>query len=129
MTKRLAAREGTPREGSGIERERRIGERVRVLRDERKWSMEDLARRIQPATSASQINKLEKAIVRLTMEWIYKIADALEVHPLDIVAPLEPRTKALIIKFQSLQERSQNTLEHVADVLLRADGPRDGTHG
>lgn len=49
--------------------------------------MEDLAARVRPATTASQINKLEKGQRRLTYEWMQRLADALGCTPQALVEP------------------------------------------
>jgi transcriptional regulator with XRE-family HTH domain len=46
------------------------------LRKGRGWSMEALARRIN--TTASTINKLEKGQMRLTEDWLERLADAFD---------------------------------------------------
>jgi transcriptional regulator with XRE-family HTH domain len=56
-----------------------IGQRLRRLREERGWSMAQLAKRCSGAgVTASQINKLEKGSQQFSASWLYRLAAALE---------------------------------------------------
>ena len=55
-----------------------IGQRLRRLREERGWSMAQLAKRCSGApVTASQINKLEKGWQQFSASWLYRLAAAL----------------------------------------------------
>jgi transcriptional regulator with XRE-family HTH domain len=56
--------------------------RIKELRKKNKLTMQALADKV--GTTASQINKLEKGERRLTADWMYRLADAFEVAPVDI---------------------------------------------
>lgn len=56
--------------------------RIKELRKKHKLTMQALADKV--GTTASQINKLEKGERRLTAEWMYRLAEALDVQPIDI---------------------------------------------
>ena len=60
--------------------DRKPGERLRSIREERRLSMARLAERMSPPTSPSQINKLEKGEVEFTMEWARRLGAALGVN-------------------------------------------------
>lgn len=64
----------------------RITQNIKRLRERRGLSRPQLGARLVPATSGQQIEKLETGQRRLTVEWIEKIAVALEVDPAALVA-------------------------------------------
>lgn len=55
---------------------------IKVIRKNRGWTQEELGQRVN--TTSQQIGNLESGKRRLTQDWIRKLADALECHPLDI---------------------------------------------
>lgn len=55
---------------------------IKELRKRNKLTMQALADKV--GTTASQINKLEKGERRLTADWMYRLANALDVAPIDI---------------------------------------------
>jgi len=61
---------------------------LRLLRQTRGWSQPYLARQLD--TSRQQISKLEKGQARLTVEWINRLAAALEVSPQRFFEDVEP---------------------------------------
>lgn len=100
--------------------------RIAELRRARGWSMDQLAERAN--TTGSQINKLEKGRVSLTTDWMYRIADALEVHPMDLLdnGGLEPDEKAILDLYRGLDDRERAQFRAVANALAQPredDGP------
>ena len=71
------------RKAKQLERPNRIFE----LRDRLGMSQEALAEAAN--TTSSQISKLEKGERRLTVEWMYRLAPALNVAPSDLMLPGE----------------------------------------
>jgi transcriptional regulator with XRE-family HTH domain len=63
--------------------------RILELREERGWSQEDLADRLESCahlkTTAAQIGKLERRERQLTIKWIMALSRTLEVEPIDLV--------------------------------------------
>ena len=57
--------------------------RIKELRDKRGWTMRTLAARMN--TTSSTINKLEKGLTRLNIEWMKRFAEVFNVHPDQIV--------------------------------------------
>lgn len=53
--------------------------RIKEFRKQQKLTMQALAEKT--GTTASQINKLEKGERRLTADWMYRLAAALDIHP------------------------------------------------
>jgi transcriptional regulator with XRE-family HTH domain len=94
------------------------GNRIRELREERGWSMDDLAGRVHAPTTAPQISKLEKGQVKLTMNWIERIAAAFDVHPLEIIEPqLQPQEQQLVDLYRGLAEPEQEALRRIMDAM------------
>ena len=56
---------------------------LKTLRERRGLSMDELAERIE--TTGSTISKLEKGQMKLTVEWMEKLAEALGVHPAELI--------------------------------------------
>lgn len=59
--------------------------RIREFREALGWSQSDLALKLVPKTSQPQIDRLEKADRRLTVEWMTRVAKALSVAPADLI--------------------------------------------
>src|SRR5262245_31229052 len=63
--------------------------RIAELRDERGWSQDDLAERLEAVTglktTAAQIGKLERSERQLTIKWIMSLSKTFEVEPIDLV--------------------------------------------
>lgn len=64
----------------------RIRENITALREKRGLSRGQLAHMMTPQTSRQQIEKLEKGERPLTVDWIERIAVALDVDPAALVA-------------------------------------------
>lgn len=64
----------------------KIRENIKLLRERRGYSRPQLGARLSPPTSGQQIEKLEKGQRALTVEWIERIAVALDVDPGALVA-------------------------------------------
>ncbi|MFN0013500.1 MAG: helix-turn-helix domain-containing protein [Saprospiraceae bacterium] len=59
-----------------------FGKRLRALRLERNLSQEDLAWKAD--SELSQISRMERGIVNAGLSQVFKIAEALEVHPKEL---------------------------------------------
>lgn len=57
---------------------------IQVLREAKGWSRPELGKRM--GTSGQQVERLEKAQRKLSLDWIDKAADALGVRPVDIIS-------------------------------------------
>lgn len=62
--------------------------RIKLLRDERKWTLADLAQRV--GTSHATIQRLETGKMQLTEEWATRIAKALSVQLPEIFGEIVP---------------------------------------
>ena len=60
---------------------------IQALRERRGWMRPELAKRMD--TSPQQIERLEKSQRKLSLDWIDKAADALNVEPWQIIVPLD----------------------------------------
>lgn len=56
---------------------------IKALRQGRGWTMRELAERLD--TTSSTVNKLEKGVTRLNVEWIKRLSEAFDVLPEAIV--------------------------------------------
>lgn len=74
----------------------------------RKWSRPELAKHVVPPTSPQQIERLEKGQRRITLEWVERIAKALDIEPYWLITNEVP-TKAV--------DKTLN--EQVADEVAR----------
>ena len=86
--------------------------------------MEELAARAVPPATASQINKLEKGHTRMTIEWMHRLARALECHPAELLpdAPIAtPAERALVELYRGLAEPERRTLFRVADAMAKPE--------
>lgn len=59
--------------------------RIVELRKARGWSQAKLGERLKPPVDGGQVNKIEKAFGRLDIEWILRMAEALEVDPVEVI--------------------------------------------
>lgn len=64
------------------------GNNIQALREAKGWSRPELGKRM--GTSGQQVERLEKAMRRLTQDWIEKAAKALGVSPADIISSAPP---------------------------------------
>jgi len=64
--------------------------RIREVREALGWSQHELAARIVPKTSQPQIDRLEKGDRRLTVEWMSRVAKALNVSEAELLATDHP---------------------------------------
>ncbi|MCW5698770.1 MAG: helix-turn-helix transcriptional regulator [Rhodospirillales bacterium] len=101
--------------------------RIRELREGRGWTMEELAVRVAPPTTASQISKLEKGRRKLTYEWMQKLALTLGCYPQDLVdqdtETLSYQEQQLLATFRGLSDVQQEAFLHAASALAT---PRPG---
>ncbi len=102
--------------------------RIEEIRKARGYSMEELAQRAN--TTASQINKLEKGRVSLTLEWMYRLANALDCHWSELPADtppapaLAPREEAMLNLYRGLSEAQQAAMLRLVDTMAQ---PSPGT--
>lgn len=97
--------------------------RIRELREEAGLSMDELGARCTPKATGSQINKLEKGHTQLTQDWIYRVAAALEIHPLEILEPLpklSEKEAKVVDLFRGLGEADQEALYRVLGTMVEA---------
>jgi transcriptional regulator with XRE-family HTH domain len=65
---------------------KRVADNIKRLRLARGWSQEELAKRCSPRTVYQQIDKLESGERRLTLDWAERIANALGMDALELIA-------------------------------------------
>lgn len=87
--------------------------RIRAFREAQGLSLEGLATTAR--TTNQQISLLETGKRRLTVDWLLRLADALQCHPWELVSsdlpqPLGARDIHLLHTFQGLTESQQSAL-------------------
>lgn len=90
--------------------------RIREIRRDLSLSQEKLAERV--GTSKAQISKLETSQRRLTDFWLFRLADALECAPWEILInennhppfAVNNREQKLLDAFRSLDENRKNAV-------------------
>jgi transcriptional regulator with XRE-family HTH domain len=97
-----------------------VSNRIKVLREARGVSLEALAAKM--GTSNQQVSLLETGKRRLTVDWLHRLARALDCHPWEVVSdnlpqPLEPRDIRLLSRFRTLTDAQQDALLQLLDVL------------
>jgi transcriptional regulator with XRE-family HTH domain len=65
-------------------------ERVRRLRERRRWSQAELADRVHFAVNQSVISKIESGERKVTIDEAFELARAFEVEPAALIAPPKP---------------------------------------
>lgn len=108
---------------------KQIGENIRAAREAKGLTLEKVAARVKPPTRYQTIGRLEKAERTLTVAWIERIAKALEVDPVSLVAPeLFTGAKAESEPGFHLDEQVANEAAvTLATVALQGREPEQGT--
>jgi len=107
--------------------------RIRELRKERGLTLKRLADLV--GTSNQQISHLEKGRRRLTVEWMERIATALECHPSELLvggaSVRNDRERAMIELFRGLSEEQQEAFLTATAALAKPVGNanKDATSG
>lgn len=97
--------------------------RIRKIRVDRGLSQAVLGEKCN--TTKQQIFKLEKAQRRLTVEWLFRLAGALDCHWAELVEDVlmaeNAREEALLRQFRRLKPTGQRTAQEMIDSLARAE--------
>lgn len=101
---------------------KQIGENIKQARKAKGWSLERLAARVEPASSYQQISRLEKGDRALTVQWVERIATALEIDPLSLMAPERDRPQRFTLDEQVANEVALT----LAEVALQGERPDNG---
>lgn len=87
----------------------RVAQQIKALRLSKGWSQDTLAKKCVPTTVYQQIDKLESGERRLTLDWLERLANALEVEVSDLIAQSAP----------PLREMSEQVSIEMARILGR----------
>ena len=98
----------------------RIRQNIQRLREKRGLSRPQLGARLVPPTSGQQIERLEKGQRGLDVDWIEKIAEALDVDPAALVAGESG-------EFTLTRPVADEVSRTLARVVLRGDEPDRAT--
>jgi transcriptional regulator with XRE-family HTH domain len=96
--------------------------RLAELRAQRGLSMRRVAALCQPPTTASHINKLEKGLVPLTEQWLYRLAPAFHCEPMEILEKPDELLKQTEWRLLELYRKSDRELRLLALTVLGQDG-------
>jgi transcriptional regulator with XRE-family HTH domain len=95
---------------------------IKEIRKSQGLSLEDLAQKI--GTTPQQINFLENGKRKLTWDWMQRIANGLECHPIDLVEgpastpTAKDATEAdLLKKFRGLEDGAKRIFSHMLNGL------------
>lgn len=103
---------------------------IRKMRENRHLTQEQLAEKI--GTTNQQIGRLENQERRLTWEWMQRIANALECHPIDLVetAPTtaSDEERKLLETYRQLSAEEKRTVTGMADYLAEKSAPAFKSH-
>ena len=100
---------------------------IKEIRKEKKLTLAMVAERA--GTSFQQIARLEKGERELTLDWMVRIAEALECHPIDLLPDaigLSRRERVMVSMFQNLSPRDQEQLMKLCDALSQPVSDRKG---
>ena len=104
---------------------KRIGETIKAARKAKGLSLERLAAKIAPPTTYQHMSRLEKGGPALNIEWIERIARALDIDPMELLAPdLVNRHPTRFLLDEQVANEIARTL---AEVALGGDEPENGT--
>lgn len=105
--------------------------RIKEWRRARGLTLKQLAERI--GTSNQQISHLENGRRRLTLDWIERIAIALECHPADLIGGdtqlRSERERAMIELFRGLSEEQQEAFLQATAALAKPMKMKDEAAG
>jgi transcriptional regulator with XRE-family HTH domain len=100
----------------------RIKNYIRQMREKRGMSQEALAERLN--TFNQQISHLELGKRRLTWEWMVRISEVLECHPLDLVDHPSPSVareeRHLLDAYRALTPSQRDTIVKMATTLAES---------
>lgn len=100
---------------------------IKQLREQRNLTLQQLADACN--TTHQQISNLENNKRKLTWEWMQRVADALECHPLDLVeGPAEPKDQSereLIKAYRGLADGEKQIFSHMLDGLAKGKNKQE----
>jgi transcriptional regulator with XRE-family HTH domain len=92
----------------------RIAQNIQAMREKRGWSRPDLGKRCQPPTSGQQIERLEKGMRTLSVDWIERVARGFGVDPADLLVGEA---------FELTPQVAEMVAASLGRVVLRGDEP------
>lgn len=93
---------------------------IKEIREDRDMTLAELAEKTN--TTHQQISNLELGKRKLTWEWVMRLSEALQCHPLDLTTgPAQPKNnteRELLEKFRGMNETDKPKYVSMADVFL-----------
>jgi transcriptional regulator with XRE-family HTH domain len=104
---------------------KRIGANIQAARKAKGWSLEKLAASVEPKSSYQQMSRIESATRPITADWIERIAKALGVDPVSLIAPelMSDKPQGFTLDEQVATEVART----LAEVALHGLEPESGT--
>lgn len=97
------------------------------LRNERGLSLEQLAKMLDPPTTAQQISRLESGERKLATKWVLRLASALGVSPYDVYEDsdmiVSVKEREMIDSLRLLPEGQQEAIFRTITNLAASTGP------
>lgn len=104
--------------------------RIRAVRKAKGLSQEQLGEMV--GTNKVQIGRLEKGNRRLTIDWVEKIAKALDCHPMELLGEAIPATtereKAILQLYRDLSPDQQQAFLQLASTIPKPTADSDGNN-
>jgi transcriptional regulator with XRE-family HTH domain len=94
--------------------------RIKKFRTNKNLTMQALAEKT--GTTASQINKLEKGERRLTADWMYRLAEALDIAPSDLFPKMDTEDKINTTSSSKSEADKSSTHMNVGDISSTNEG-------
>ncbi len=94
---------------------------IRAVRKAKSMTLDDVAQRCVPPTTAQTIGRLETGMRTLSLDWLNRIADALEVSPADLVQMPDEEQLTVTALLTPDGARAPTKVERLAPVRTTAD--------
>lgn len=96
--------------------------RIREWRKSRKMTLLDLS--LSLSCSVAQVSELERGVVPLTLDWMIRLADALDIGVSDILRPehvggaLSADERDLVQRYRSGDDNQRNQMRVMSEVII-----------
>lgn len=97
--------------------------RIRDIRKEKGWTLDQLAKACDPPTTAQTIGRLETGMRNLSIKWMERIGNALEIDPETLVRS-EGTPAPMVVAI--LRAAGADALEKPREAIMPADLAGDG---
>lgn len=103
---------------------------LRAWREHRKWSQATLAEKVKPPTNANMIQYLESGERGLSLKWLRRLADALEINVGHLANMVPPENAAEAERFDFFAKKlSRDEQRRLAKIAEDWVAEKSGTEG